>query len=411
MPSVDQTEPDVTAVAPRSGRSGSLLARARIRGRALPDGLGWSLVVYAISRVPVVLGLVAYWARNPEQDYRTTALRQDGWWYVRLAEDGYSTSLRAPVTTVTDFHHTFSEWGFFPGYPLVTRAVHTVTFLPYLEAALLAAAVLGLLAVWAVYTMGATFGGRPAGRASALLVAAWPGSAVFSLPYSEGLFLAATAMALVYLQRERWVAAGLFGLVAALTRPTGSALIAAGGVVAVVQLVRRHDPRALIAPVLTALGPAAFLLYGWYRTGDLLVWRHAENLWMQRLDLSRVLIQKATAVFEHPVVALHSVTGRAQLSDSVIDAVGALLLLAMAAAAVALRRRLSIGWVTYALVAAALVVAYSAVAPRPRTVLAILPGFVWLAAWLPRRVLYVLCALCLVATPFVVYVWSWRVSP
>ncbi len=310
-----------------------------------------------------------------------------------------------------DYHHTFSDWAFFPGYPLVIRAVHAVTFLPYLEAALLAAAVFGLLAIWAVYALGATFGGPGVGRASALLVAAWPGSAAFSHPYSEGLFIAAAAMALVSLHRERWVAAGLFGLVAGLTRPTGSALIAAGVVVAAVHLVRRRDPRPLIAPLLTAVGPVAFVLYGWSRTGDLMVWRHAENLWKQKFDLSRELIQKSLDVFEHPAPAMHSTVGRLQLANSALDTVGALVLLAMVVAAVALRRRLSIGWVTYAVVAAALVVAYSAVAPRPRTILAILPGFVWLAAWLPRRLLYAVCGLLVVATPFVVYLWSWRVTP
>ncbi len=43
-------------------------------------------------------------------------------------------------------------------------------------------------------------------------------------------------------------------------------------------------------------------------------------------------------------------------------------------------------------------------------VLLVLPGFVWLAAVLPRRVLYSLSALFTLATPFVVYLWSWRVT-
>jgi hypothetical protein len=51
------------------------------------------------------------------------------------------------------------------------------------------------------------------------------------------------------------------------------------------------------------------------------------------------------------------------------------------------------------------------VAPRPRTVLAIIPGFVWLAAWLPKRVAYWLAAVCLVVAPVVIYMWSWRVTP
>lgn len=377
----------------------------------LPAGLRWSLLVYLLSRMPVVAGLVAFWARHPGQDLSTIALHQDGWWYVGIAERGYSTSLRPSVGRITDYHHAFSDWAFFPGYPLVVRAVHVATLLPYLYAALLASAVLGLLAVWAVHTLGSAFGGAPVGRAAALLVAAWPGAGAFTLPYSEGLFVAAAAMALVYLQRERWVVAGLFGAVATATRPTGVAIVVATAAVAAVRLARRRDPRPIITPLLSLTGIAAFVLYGWARTGDVMIWRHAENLWGQTLDVSQLLIKHSVPVLLHPRHAMHGRTTQPLLAHAVLDLVGVIVLLAMVVVAVRLRRRLSIAGVVYTLVATALVVGYSAVAPRPRMVLLVLPGFVWLAAVLPRRVVYGLSALFMLATPFVVYLWSWRVTP
>ena len=50
------------------------------------------------------------------------------------------------------------------------------------------------------------------------------------------------------------------------------------------ELVRRRDPRPLVAPVLAGLGAVGFALYGGSVTGDPLVWRHAENLWKQHLE-------------------------------------------------------------------------------------------------------------------------------
>jgi hypothetical protein len=100
-----------------------------------------------------------------------------------------------------------------------------------------------------------------------------------ALPYTEGLFLASAGAALVCLQKRQWVWAGLLGAVASATRANGLAVVAAAVVAAVLAVLADREWRALLAPALSAAGPAAFVVYGWQRTGDVLVWRHAENLW------------------------------------------------------------------------------------------------------------------------------------
>jgi hypothetical protein len=62
-------------------------------------------------------------------------------------------------------------------------------------------------------------------------------------------------------------------------------------------------------------------------------------------------------------------------------------------------------------VAVGMIVGYSDVASRPRMVVAVLPGFVWSAAWLPRRVTLALCACFLVLLGLTAYAWSWQVTP
>jgi len=376
----------------------------------LPEGLGYSLLVYLATRLVVVAGVVAYLRRHPTDSLSRLSLKWDGWWYVKLAEQGYSTSLRSPSTGVRDWHHGYSDWAFFPGYPLLIRGAQRLTGAPSMVTAVVLAAVLGLVAVWAVYALGAEFGGPDVGRTAALLLAAWPGSAVFLQPYSEALFTAATAAALLALLRERWLVAGLLGAVSSATRPTGAALVAAAGAVAVVRLVRDRDPRPLLAPLLATTGAAGFAVHAWLRTGDVLAWRHAENLWAQKLDLSKKLLVTWVRVAADPEKFLRTDAGREVLAGSLLQVGGAAALVAVLVAVIRLRRRLTLPLAVYGGLTLFLVLAYSAVGPRPRTLLAVIPAFVWVAAWHPRGARVVAVAM----TPLlavVTYLWLWQVTP
>ena len=231
------------------------------------------------------------------------------------------------------------------------------------------------------------------------------------MPYSDGLFVAAAAAGLTALHRRRWVLAGLCGAAATLTRPTGVALVAAAGVAALVELARRRDPRPLVAPLVAVSGGLAFGLFGWWRTGDPLVWRHAENLWRQRLDFGHDLRTTVQPLLADPAKAWQTHDDSVNLVMAYVDIVGLVLLAALVAAAVADRRRLTAPMVVYAVVAAFAVVGYSAVGPRPRMVLAVVPGFVWLAATLPRWATVALAALFVPLLVGVTATWLWGVTP
>jgi len=414
--------PEQLSAAPAPGAAGASADEAEASPRqtgpgrrrwwqAVPAGLRYSLAVYALTRVPVVAGTALFLRDHPGSTLESMAVTWDGYWYTHIARDGYSTSLRAPVAVVGAAHHTLSDWAFFPGYPLLIRGVAWLTRMPVVPAAIVAAAVLGVLAVWAVYALGEAHGGVRVARVAALLVAAWPGSAVLGLPYTEGLFLAAAGAALVCLQKRRWVVAGLLGAVASAARPNGLAVVAAAAVVAVLAVLADRDWRALLAPALSAAGAAAFVVYGWQRTGDPLVWRHAENLWQQRLDLNSSAIRGTVRLLSDLGTTMSSDVGRTDLGTSLLRLLGLLFVAAMVGAAWANRRRLSLPAAVYAAVSLAMILGYSSVGTRPRMVLTVLPGFVWLAAWLPRRVAIAL-ALCLLPLLGVVaYLWGQDLTP
>jgi len=365
---------------------GSDAQRGRVPRLPLSPALRWCLRWYVGTRLVAMAAVALYLAFNPKVEAGSLVTKWDGWWYERIATLGYSRSLRPPLPRVTDWHHNYSDWAFFPGYPVLIRALHEVTFLPIAVVALGLSVVLGLVATRAVYALGEEYGGEQVGRAASLLFLAWPGSAVLGEPYSEGLYLAAAGYSLLFLIRRRWVLAGLLGAVATATRPTGTALIAAAGVVALVELWRRRDWWAVAAPALSATGIAGFVAFGWWRTGDPQVWRHAENLWVQRFDLNHKQLRTLYRSFVHLPSYLRSAGNREILAASVAQAFGILGMTGLLGALWALRRRLNLALAVYAFVALLTVVGYSAVGPRPRTLLAVLPAFVWTGAWLPPRV-------------------------
>jgi hypothetical protein len=367
--------------------------------------------VYAITRIPFLVAIGLFLRDRPGSSIETIALKWDGYWYTHIARDGYSASLRPPVAVVGPSHHTLSDWAFFPGYPLLVRGVAWATRTPLIPAAIVVAAILGALAVWAVYALGHVYGGVRVARGAALLFAAWPGSAALTLPYTEGLFLATAGAGLACLQKRQWLLAGLLGAVATATRPNGLALVAAAAVAAVLAILREREWRALLAPVLSVAGIAAFVAYGWQRTGDPLAWRHAENLWRQRLDFNTGVVQGTIGLLGDADTALGSESGRAVLATSLLRVLGLLLLVAMLAAAGATWRRLSLPAVVYAAVSLALILGYSTVSTRPRMLLTVLPGFVWLAAWLPRWVTIALAACLLPLLGVVTYLWAGQVVP
>ena len=97
-----------------------------------------------------------------------------------------------------------------------------------------------------------------------LLAVLWsvvPVAVVTSMAYSEALFTALAAWAVLATLRRRWLLAGLLAALAGLTRPVGVAVVAAVAVPALVELVRTRDPRAAAGMLLAPLGFVGYLAW------------------------------------------------------------------------------------------------------------------------------------------------------
>jgi hypothetical protein len=243
---------------------------------------GWMLAplgIYAVSRL-VQLWLLDWMIRPgagapvgvSPSPMRDKLLAWDAVWFVQVAIDGYPREYEYGQ----DGELTGNTLAFFPGYPLLIRLGHAVTRADggtvAIAIAWICAAVLAVL----VCALGTALWDRRTGLVLTALVCVQPMSVVFSMAYSEPVFLMFAVGALLAGYRHRWLLAGALGLAAGLTRPTGAAVALALLVAAVVHVSRRSNgPRrwwALAGAGLAGIGVPAYLAWVGLRLGEPTAW-------------------------------------------------------------------------------------------------------------------------------------------
>ena len=260
--------------APGSGPTGPSRAPLLTGRLALPAG------IFLASRLVTLA--VAHAARVLEpQPLADVLSRWDGAHYLSIVTDGYPAALPGgPGTTGTTVH------AFFPGYPLLVRAVTSVTGLAPVTSAVAVNMVMATVAVVLVWLLARDLAGEEVATRSVTLLSFFPGAFVLGMAYSEGTFLALAAACLLALQRRHWAIAGLAAAAAGATRPPGLILAVCCAWAALVAVRRRREWRALVAPGLAPLGFVAWSVFLERRTGSALAWKRSqEQGWGQGFDL------------------------------------------------------------------------------------------------------------------------------
>ena len=232
-------------------------------------GVGIAVWILALTRfVQLVLLIVLDRATDEPVGLRTNLLIWDGGWFQRVAE-GYPNG----YTYGADGALQGNELAFFPLYPMLIRLLSGLG-LDSGTAAITVSWLASIGAAVALHLLGTSLYGRRAGWALVAICCSAPVSVVLSMAYSESLFLALVAGMFVAAHRQVWWAAGLLGLGAALTRPTGAAAAVALAVAAVIA-VRRHPEhrwQPLTAAAVALAGVPAYLGWVAWRVGDLDAW-------------------------------------------------------------------------------------------------------------------------------------------
>ena len=210
-------------------------------------------------------------------------MRWDAWHYVNLVDLGYAGY-------VEDGQHLFLV--FFPLYVWIVRLVKLMVGNTMLA---------GMLVSWLCYAGGCVYTyrlaalefGRTAARRTVCMLSLFPYAFFFGGTMTEGLFLLTTAASLYYIRTHRWLAAGIWGALAALTRMQGLLMVG----VAFAELMQAQAPlrkqgakrrcallemaRCLPLILLPALGTLAYLGLNQWVDGNPFSFVRQQQHWSQ----------------------------------------------------------------------------------------------------------------------------------
>lgn len=281
--------------------------------------------------------LVLGWMAGANRTTITSALTSwDGQWYLGIAAGGYN-GVPAGLTDAFGRRTAATPLAFFPGYPTLVRWLGYLPGVDLVAAAITVSLVGGVACAYALDRIGRRVGGRPAvGLVLVALFAASPLAITLSMAYSEALFCALAAWALVGVLERKWLLAGLGALGAGLVRPTAGALVVTVAVAAIVAIVRRRDGfRPWLGLVLAPVGLLGYFGFVAHRTGSLTGWFTLQQQgWNSKFDGG-----VATVKFGMQVLS----TGRSVLEVATV----AVLVVAVVLVVVGIRQRVAWPLVLY----------------------------------------------------------------
>jgi hypothetical protein len=189
----------------------------------------------------------------------------DGEWYLTIAEHGYAPTRDGLVDAAGNVTQN-TTLAFFPGYPMLVALLGllTATSLPFAGLAVSVGA--GVVAAYGITRLA---GDRRVGLICVALFASTPMAVTLSMVYSEALFSACAAWALVGVMERRWWLAAACCVGAGLVRPSAGVLIV---IVVVAVLLHGRTARGVFAAIVCPLGLGGYLLFVADRTGSLLGW-------------------------------------------------------------------------------------------------------------------------------------------
>jgi hypothetical protein len=195
----------------------------------------------------------------------------DAGWYGNIATNGYSKEL-----------HAQSNVAFFPLFPILMAM-----FGAFIKNIYFAGAAVSVLAFATAEVLLYKFISKKFTPETALisiaLIAFWPFSFFFAVPYTESLFLLLAVLAYTCAQNRNWELAALAAAAASATRLAGLFVALA----VILGYLRTSWPkpnwlRAVLFSIIGVSGLVLFMLFLYLHTGDALAFKHIQAYWPGR---------------------------------------------------------------------------------------------------------------------------------
>lgn len=233
-----------------------------VAGQRFTRAMGWKALLWALGVLAALYGFVFFqcavkYDAVTWENYQLIWRHWDSTNYVRIAELGYAGY---------DEQGRHTLLVFFPLYSWLIRLLHLAVSDYYLCGHILSAlCYVGACRMFARLVTEEF--GWPAARLGLGLLSAFPFAFFFAACFQESLFLLLALTSFYLIRRHRWLAAGLAGLLAAMTRMQGLLLLFAGGVEYCVsddplRRIRERDWAGLRRGIGRKLLPLALILGG-----------------------------------------------------------------------------------------------------------------------------------------------------
>ncbi len=244
-----------------------------------------AVAAFAAARLTGLLAVAVAAHTGDQNALRLLGRSWDSRWYTGIAAQGYGRTL------FFDEGVAQSDLAFFPLYPALIRAVHTVTPFGFGACGLVVSWLGAVAAAVGIYKIAARLHDH---RTATVLVLLWgllPHSVILTMAYTEPVLTALAAGSLYALLTGRWIWAGTLAALAGLSRPNGFAVAAAVAATAAHELVRRRgrvSPRLWTGVALAPAGWCAYVLWVGFRRGDPLGgYFTVQREWGSRFDFGR----------------------------------------------------------------------------------------------------------------------------
>jgi hypothetical protein len=290
--------------------------------------------------------------------------RWDAEHYIGIATNGYSGT----------------EPAFFPLYPLLIWILGGLTG-NHLIAGLMISNAASFFALLYLYKLVEHEFNRHVAHRSVFYVSIFPTAIFFSAVYTESLFLFLSVASFYYIRERRWLLAGAFGYLAALTRVEGVLLTVPFAIEWGIALYESRGDwfkwpldtavKPLAGIVAIPLGLASYMAYLWVLVGDPLYFSHVQAHWGRHLAAPWVSVTDAIRLIVGNTLPQTIANQLLEVTFTVL----------MLAALVIGFRRLRASYIAYMAVSILIPLSTSSLMSTPRFALVLFPMFALFGVW------------------------------
>jgi len=216
-------------------------------------------------------------SQNQEWNLISLHVRWDSFFYLDIAQNGYSHKLGGELSNMV----------FFPLYPFLIKALSFFTGGNFVLSGWVLSLLFLFLSLLYLYKLVREFHPEVDKELALILLLIFPTAFFLNAIYSESLFLFLSIATFYYAFKKNFILAGVFGLLASLTKITGLLLF----LPLIWEYFKNYKFKKILnlkffSIFLVPLGTFAFFLFHYFKFKDFLLFFKVEGLWGRSFSLN-----------------------------------------------------------------------------------------------------------------------------